>query len=81
MMSAALPHDPAVRRRSSTRVVGLGASAGGLEALEQFIAHVPVSSGLAYIVVQHLDPTHKALLTELFSTTTSRICRFTPKAS
>jgi two-component system, chemotaxis family, CheB/CheR fusion protein len=48
-----------------TRVVGLGASAGGLEALQQFIANVPPASGLAYIVVQHLDPTHKAMLTEL----------------
>jgi two-component system CheB/CheR fusion protein len=48
-----------------TRIVGLGASAGGLEPLGQFLAHVPAASGLAYIVVQHLDPTHKAMLTEL----------------
>lgn len=47
------------------RVVGLGASAGGLEALRQFLAHTPVDSGLAYIVVQHLDPTHKGMLPEL----------------
>jgi two-component system CheB/CheR fusion protein len=47
------------------RVVGIGASAGGLAALEQFLAHVPESSGFAYIVVQHLDPTHPALLCEL----------------
>src|SRR5450631_2557726 len=51
--------------RLPTRIVGLGASAGGLEPLQQFLAHVPVPSGLAYIVVQHLDPTHKAMLTEL----------------
>lgn len=49
----------------TTRVVGLGASAGGLEPLEQFLAHVPANSGLAYIVVQHMDPTHKAMLGEL----------------
>jgi two-component system CheB/CheR fusion protein len=48
-----------------TRIVGLGASAGGLEALQQFVANVPPASGLAYVVVQHLDPTHKAMLTEL----------------
>jgi two-component system CheB/CheR fusion protein len=54
-----------------TRIVGLGASAGGLEPLEQFLAHVPVPSGLAYIVVQHLDPTHKAMLTELLQRATS----------
>ena len=39
----------------TTQIVGLGASAGGLEALEQFLANVPVGSGLAYVVVQHLD--------------------------
>ncbi|MGA2397064.1 MAG: chemotaxis protein CheB [Steroidobacteraceae bacterium] len=57
--------------RVPTRIVGLGASAGGLEPLEQFLAHVPVPSGLAYIVVQHLDPTHKAMLTELLQRATS----------
>jgi two-component system, chemotaxis family, CheB/CheR fusion protein len=46
-------------------VVGLGASAGGLEALELFLKNVPVGSGLAYVVVQHLDPTHKGILVEL----------------
>src|SRR6202790_4198658 len=55
---------------ASTRVVGLGASAGGLEALHQFIANVPPASGLAYVVVQHLDPTHKAMLTELLQRAT-----------
>jgi two-component system, chemotaxis family, CheB/CheR fusion protein len=49
----------------ATRVVGIGASAGGLSALEEFLSRVPPHSGLAYIVVQHLDPTHKALLAEL----------------
>ncbi|MES2127495.1 MAG: chemotaxis protein CheB [Pseudomonadota bacterium] len=46
-------------------IAGIGASAGGLEALEQFFQGVPADSGLAYIVVQHLDPTHKDLLVEL----------------
>src|SRR5450631_2879700 len=57
--------------RLPTRIVGLGASAGGLEPLQQFLAHVPVPSGLAYIVVQHLDPTHKAMLAELLQRATS----------
>ena len=52
------------------RIVGLGASAGGLEALEQFFAGVPAGSGLAYVVVQHLDPTHKAMLVELLQRAT-----------
>lgn len=51
-------------------MVGIGASAGGLEALEQFFARVPVKSGLAYIVVQHLDPTQKALVAELLQRVT-----------
>jgi two-component system CheB/CheR fusion protein len=54
-----------------TRIVGLGASAGGLEALGQFLAHVPEACGLAYVVVQHLDPTHKAMLSELLQRVTS----------
>jgi len=45
--------------------VGIGTSAGGLEALEGFLKHVPVNSGLAYIIVQHLDPTQKGMLPEL----------------
>jgi two-component system CheB/CheR fusion protein len=46
-------------------IVGIGASAGGLEAIEQFLTNVPENSGMAYIVVQHLDPTHKGMLPEL----------------
>jgi len=46
-------------------IVGIGASAGGLEALEQFLSHIPAKSGMAYIVIQHLDPTQKGFLTEL----------------
>ena len=51
-------------------IVGLGASAGGLEALEQFLRHVPGESGLAYVVVQHLDPTHKGIMVELLQRST-----------
>jgi len=49
----------------TVRVVGVGASAGGLEALEQFLTQVPPASGLAYLLVQHLDPTQKAMLAQL----------------
>lgn len=47
------------------RIVGIGASAGGLAALEEFFRQIPPKSGLAYLVVQHLDPTQKAMLAEL----------------
>jgi two-component system CheB/CheR fusion protein len=43
----------------------IGASAGGLEALEQFLGNVPEYSGMAYVVIQHLDPTQKGMLPEL----------------
>ncbi len=46
-------------------IVGIGASAGGLEAFEQFFKKVPENSGMAYVVVQHLDPTYKGILPEL----------------
>ena len=56
---------------TGVRVVGLGASAGGLDPLAQFLAGVPSASGLAYLVVQHMDPTHKTLLGELLQRATS----------
>ena len=61
---------PSESIRVPTRIVALGASAGGLEPLTQFLAQVPAPSGLAYVVVQHLDPTHKAMLTELLQRAT-----------
>src|SRR6185369_12329994 len=51
-------------------IVGIGASAGGLEALEQFLRHVPINSGMAFVIVQHLDPTHKGIMPELLQRTT-----------
>ena len=64
-------HGIDARTSSAVRAVGLGASAGGLIVLEQFLAHVRPSSGLAYIVVQHLDPTHKAMLVDLLQRSTA----------
>ncbi len=46
-------------------IVAIGASAGGLEALELFLGSVPANAGAAYIVVQHLDPDHKGMMPEL----------------
>ncbi len=51
-------------------VVGIGASAGGLEALEQFLRQVPQQCGMAFVIVQHLDPTHKGIMAELLQRTT-----------
>lgn len=52
-------------------VVGIGASAGGLEALDLFLGHVPPACGLAFVVVQHLDPTYKGMIVELLQRTTT----------
>ncbi len=51
-------------------IVGIGASAGGLEALEMFLKNVPAMSGMAFVVVQHLDPTHKGIMVELLQRST-----------
>src|SRR5438067_12055081 len=61
------------RRRpvGSFYVVGLGASAGGLEALREFFAAVPAESGAAFVVIQHLAPDHRSLLVELLASHTS----------
>ena len=46
-------------------IVGIGASAGALEALERFFAHVAADSGLVFVVVQHLERHHPSVLAEL----------------
>ena len=69
--AAPLPPVPLRPRTQNTfPIVGIGASAGGLEALELFLKHVPAGSGLAFVIVQHLDPTHKGILVELLQRVT-----------
>lgn len=53
------------------RVVGIGASAGGLEALREMLAPVRQPTGLAFVVVQHLDPNHESLLAQLLASHTT----------
>ncbi|KUL22030.1 chemotaxis protein CheB [Chlorobium limicola] len=52
-------------------VIGIGASAGGLEAIELFLKHLPYPSGMAFVIVQHLDPTRKGMMVELLQRVTS----------
>jgi two-component system CheB/CheR fusion protein len=59
------------RVKAAFPIVGIGASAGGLEALEQFLKNVPVGSGMAFVIVQHLDPTRKGVMSELLQRATS----------
>lgn len=51
-------------------IVGIGASAGGLEALELFFGNLPKNSGIAFVVIQHLDPYHVGIMPELLQRTT-----------
>src|SRR5271167_2261672 len=52
-------------------VVGIGASAGGLEACKKLVDALPAGNGMAYILVQHLDPTHESMMVELLAGHTS----------
>ena len=52
-------------------VVGVGASAGGLDAFRQLLKALPADTGLAYVLVQHLDPRHESVLAELLAKSTS----------
>ncbi len=51
-------------------IVGVGASAGGLDAFNQLLAALPIDTGMAYVLVQHLDPTHKSDLSNLLTKAT-----------
>src|SRR5437588_3727530 len=51
-------------------VVGVGASAGGLEAFRDLLKHLPTDTGMALVLVQHLDPKHESMLAELLSRST-----------
>ena len=52
-------------------IVGIGASAGGLEALEQFFNNMPKDNGMAFVVIQHLDPDHPGIMPELLQRITT----------
>ena len=66
-------HDPQSGAESSAPIyyVGVGASAGGLEALESFFTPMPAESGMAFIVIQHLSPDYKSMMVELLSKRTT----------
>src|SRR5262245_30115539 len=56
-------------------IVRIGVSAGGLEAMTQLLKALPGETGMAFVLVQHLDPTHESALTSLLSRfTTMAVC-------
>lgn len=61
----------AQRQRQAVQIVGMGASAGGLDAISEFLASMPTRTGMAFIVLQHQDPSRRGLLPELLRRITS----------
>ena len=51
-------------------VVGIGASAGGLEAFMQLLSHLPIDTGMAFVMIQHMLPTQESMLSEILSRST-----------
>ncbi len=67
-------HSNVVRTAKKNRpsyIVGMGGSAGALEAFEQFFTHMPADSGFGFVLVPHLDPTHKGMMPDLLGRCTS----------
>ncbi|MGE5216824.1 MAG: chemotaxis protein CheB, partial [Chloroflexota bacterium] len=56
---------PAAEKGKPFPIVGIGASAGGLNAFEQFFSNMPPQSGAAFVLVPHLDPSHVSMLPDL----------------
>src|SRR5688572_29060423 len=52
-------------------IVGIGASAGGLDAFTKLLKHLPKDVGAAFVLIQHLDPTHPSKLSEILQKSTS----------
>jgi len=65
------PDERPVQDGEPTLIVGLGASAGGLEALRDFFGQVSPTTGCAFVVVQHLSPDYKSIMDELLARNTS----------
>src|SRR6185437_4909977 len=57
--------------QQASLVVGIGASAGGLDAFKTFFMNMPSDSGLAFVLVQHLSPDHKSMLADLVGKATA----------
>ena len=64
---AVLLATPAATKPNGPVVVGIGASAGGLESFKKFFDVMPADTGLAFVLIQHLDPTHESMMVELLA--------------
>src|SRR5580692_8117897 len=66
-MAVAPPVEEERAETSCPTIVAVGASAGGLEAFTELLRHLPDDTGMAFVLIQHLDPKHESHLTELLS--------------
>lgn len=71
VQSAHSPKRDKAKEIAGFPIVGIGCSAGGLDALEKLLSHIPAGSGMAYVIVQHLDPVHVSALPELLQRVTA----------
>ncbi len=60
----------AAREPTPLHIVGIGASAGGLEACQELLRHLPADTGLGFVLVQHLDPSHASMLVDILQRVT-----------
>src|SRR5690606_25869667 len=65
------PQDAQASPKADTAIVGVGASAGGLDAYQQLLAALPVDTGMAFVLVQHLAPEHQSMLAEILGRVTA----------
>ena len=61
---------PLIKSPNLFPVVGIGASAGGLDAFKKLLKAIPEDSGMAYVLVQHLDPNHESMLPDILQKVT-----------
>jgi two-component system, chemotaxis family, CheB/CheR fusion protein len=71
-MPSPQPEDPCEERKpTACPIVGIGASAGGLEPFMELLKHLPLDTGMGFVLVQHLDPQHESALTQILTRVTS----------
>jgi len=67
---ATLDIEQSAKTEAPFPIVGIAASAGGLEAFTELLTHLPIDTGMAFVLIQHLAPDHKSLLSEILSRST-----------
>ncbi|MGZ7068143.1 MAG: chemotaxis protein CheB, partial [Methanobacterium sp.] len=59
--------NPKEKEKGKFPIVGIGSSAGGLEALEKLFNNMPADTGIGFVLIQHLDPSHESTMAELIA--------------